>query len=68
MAAAGERWFRVCGGRELSTEDYDARSITCGPDEQIVVDDVDAGQEFGILVDSSRGRGSFTISVDELGK
>ncbi|MFC6955257.1 S8 family serine peptidase [Halorubellus litoreus] len=55
-------------GRTPSTYDYDARSITYGPDEQIVVDDVDPDQEFGILVDSYRGRGSFTISVDELGK
>nr|WP_193570669.1 PKD domain-containing protein [Halorubellus sp. JP-L1] len=55
-------------GRTPSTYDYDARSITYGPDEQIVVDDVDAGQEFGVLVDSYSGSGSFTISVDEIGK
>ena len=55
-------------GRTPSTYDYDARSITYGADEQIVVDDVDANQEFGILVDSYSGSGSFSISVDELGK
>jgi len=55
-------------GRTPSTYDYDARAITYGSDEQIVVDDIDAGQEFGILVDSYSGSGSFTISVDELGK
>ncbi|WP_323675501.1 S8 family serine peptidase [Halorubellus sp. PRR65] len=55
-------------GRTPSTYDYDARSITYGPDEQIVVDDVDSDQEFGILVDAYRGRGSFTVSVDEIGK
>ncbi|NHN41408.1 S8 family serine peptidase [Halorubellus sp. JP-L1] len=55
-------------GRTPSTYDYDARSITYGSDEQIVVDDVDAGQEFGILVDSYDGSGSFTVTVDELGK
>ncbi|MFC6955255.1 S8 family serine peptidase [Halorubellus litoreus] len=55
-------------GRTPSTYDYDARSITYGSDEQIVVDDVDPNQEFGILVDSYSGSGSFTISVSELGK
>jgi serine protease len=55
-------------GRTPSTYDYDARSITYGSEEQIVVDDVDGDQEFGILVDSYSGRGSFTITVDELGK
>ncbi|WP_323675499.1 S8 family serine peptidase [Halorubellus sp. PRR65] len=55
-------------GRTPSTYDYDARSITYGADEQIVVDDVDPNQEFGILVDSYSGSGSFTVSVDELGK
>jgi serine protease len=55
-------------GRTPSTYDYDARSITYGADEQIVVDDVSAGQEFGILVDSYSGSGSFTLSVSELGK
>jgi serine protease len=55
-------------GRTPSTSDYDARSITYGSDEQIVVDDVASGQEFGILVDSYSGGGSFTIGVEELGK
>ena len=55
-------------GRTPSTYDYDARSITYGSEEQIVVDDVAAGQEFGILIDSYSGGGSFTISVEELGK
>jgi serine protease len=55
-------------GRTPSTYDYDARAITYGSDEQIVVDNVDAGQEFGILVDSYSGSGSFTVSVEELGK
>jgi len=55
-------------GRTPSTYDYDARSITYGSDEEIVVDDVASGQEFGILIDSYSGGGSFTIAVEELGK
>jgi serine protease len=55
-------------GRTPTTRDYDARSITYGSDEQILVEDVSAGQEFGILVDSYDGSGSYTLSVDELGK
>ena len=55
-------------GRTPSTYDYDARAITYGSDEQIAVDDVDGDQEFGILVDSYSGSGSYTITVDEIGK
>ncbi|WP_439027202.1 S8 family serine peptidase [Haloarchaeobius sp. DT45] len=55
-------------GRTPSTYDYDARSITQDSNEQIVIDTVSAGQEFGILVDSYSGSGSYTVSVEELGK
>jgi serine protease len=55
-------------GRTPTTRDYDARAITYGSDEQITVEDVTSGQDFGILVDSYDGSGSYTISVDELGK
>jgi PKD repeat protein len=54
-------------GRTPSPYDYDARSITYGSDEQIVVDDVESGQDFGILIDAYSGNGSYTITVDELG-
>jgi serine protease len=52
-------------GRTPSTYDYDARSITYGADEQVIVDDVEGDQEFGILVDSYSGSGSFTLTVEE---
>jgi|AntDeeMinimDraft_4_1070355.scaffolds.fasta_scaffold00071_16 serine protease len=55
-------------GRTPSTYDYDARAITYGSDEQIVVDDLEGDQQFGILIDSYSGGGNFTISVDEIGK
>ncbi|NHN41409.1 S8 family serine peptidase [Halorubellus sp. JP-L1] len=55
-------------GRTPTTYDYDARAATYGADETLVVDDVDAGQTFGILVDSYDGSGSFTLSAEEVGK
>ncbi|MCT9097544.1 S8 family serine peptidase [Haloarchaeobius sp. HME9146] len=55
-------------GRTPSTSDYDERSITQDSNEQIVIDTVSSGQEFGILVDSYSGSGSYTVSVEELGK
>ncbi|WP_435364521.1 S8 family serine peptidase [Haloarchaeobius sp. DYHT-AS-18] len=55
-------------GRTPSTSDYDERSITQDSSEQIVIDTVSSGQEFGILVDSYSGSGSYTVSVEELGK
>ncbi|WP_267640423.1 S8 family serine peptidase [Haloarchaeobius amylolyticus] len=54
-------------GRTPSTSDYDVRSITQDSNEQIVVDTVSSGQDFGILVDSYSGSGSYTVSVEELG-
>ncbi|WP_435364522.1 S8 family serine peptidase [Haloarchaeobius sp. DYHT-AS-18] len=55
-------------GRTPSTYDYDKRSITQDSNEQITLDDVSAGQTIGILVDSYSGSGSYTVSVEELGK
>ncbi|WP_435333566.1 S8 family serine peptidase [Haloarchaeobius sp. TZWWS8] len=55
-------------GRSPSTYDYDKRSITQDSNEQIVLDDVSPGQQIGILVDSYSGSGSYTVSVEELGK
>ncbi|WP_435359268.1 S8 family serine peptidase [Haloarchaeobius sp. DFWS5] len=55
-------------GRTPSTYDYDKRSITQDSQEQIILDDIDAGQSIGILVDSYSGSGNFTVSVEELGQ
>ena len=71
LSASRRADFDLCvtfDGRTPSTYDYDARSITYGSEEQIVVDDGDGDQAFGILVDSYSGRGSFTITVDEIVK
>jgi serine protease len=54
-------------GRTPSTWDYDKRSVTLDSQEQVVIDGLDAGQEFGILVDSYEGSGGFTVTVEELG-
>ncbi|WP_323675498.1 S8 family serine peptidase [Halorubellus sp. PRR65] len=54
-------------GRTPSTYDYDARAATYGADETLTVEDVSAGQEFGILVDAYDGSGSYTLSVEEIG-
>jgi serine protease len=55
-------------GRTPSTYDYDKRSITPDSQEVVVLEDVAAGQEVGILVDSYSGSGSFTVTVEETGK
>jgi serine protease len=55
-------------GRTPTTSDFDKRSISPDSDEQIIVEDVSAGQEFGILVDAYSGSGAYVIEVEELGK
>jgi len=55
-------------GRTPTTQDFDKRSITANSEEQVIVDDVSPGQEFGILVDSYSGGGTYVIEVEELGK
>ena len=55
-------------GRTPTTWDYDEKSTTRDSQEQVIVEDVEPGQEFGILVDSYEGDGNYTLSVEELGK
>jgi len=55
-------------GRAPSPRDFDKRSITTDSQEQIVVEDVAADAEMGILVDCYSGRGRFTIAAEEIGR
>ncbi|NHN48380.1 S8 family serine peptidase [Halostella sp. JP-L12] len=55
-------------GRTPTTSDYDKRSITQDSQETVVVDDVDSSTELGILVDSYSGSGSYTLSIEEVGR
>ncbi|WP_439027201.1 S8 family serine peptidase [Haloarchaeobius sp. DT45] len=73
VSLSGGRWsdfdlYVTTDGRTPSTYDYDKRSITQDSNEQIVLENVSPGQELGILVDSYSGSGSYTVSVEELGK
>ncbi len=60
--------YVTADGRTPSTRDFDKRSITVDSQEQVVFEDVEAGQDFGILVDSYSGRGTYEIAVQELGR
>jgi len=60
--------YATADGRTPTTSDYDKRSISPDSGEQVIFENVSAGQEFGILVDSYSGSGSYTIEVQELGK
>jgi len=60
--------YVTADGRTPSTRDYDKRSITTNSQEQVIFEDVAPGQEFGILVDSYSGSGTYEIAVQELGK
>jgi serine protease len=60
--------YVTADGRTPTTWDYDARSVTVDSDEQITVEDVDGDNALGILVDSYRGGGRYTLDVEEIGK
>ncbi|WP_254862804.1 S8 family serine peptidase [Halovivax gelatinilyticus] len=59
--------YLTLDGREPSTWDYDERSYNWGADEEIQVD-LDGSETLGILVDRYDGSGSYTLTVEELGK
>ncbi len=61
--------YLTLDGRTPTTSDFDERSWNAGPDEQVTIGDtdIDAGSEFGILVDSYSGSGSYTLSIEEVG-
>jgi serine protease len=58
----------VAKGREPTTRDYDARSVSPTSTESIVLDDVEGDTEMMVLVDSYSGSGSFTLTAEENGK
>ncbi|MFP9060501.1 S8 family serine peptidase [Natrialbaceae archaeon A-chndr2] len=59
--------YLTLDGRTPTTSDYDERSYNWGADEEITVD-LDGSETFGILVDRWDGSGSYTLTVEELGK
>ncbi|WP_252698870.1 S8 family serine peptidase [Natronosalvus vescus] len=59
--------YLTLDGRTPTTTDYDERSYNWGADEEISVD-LDGDESFGILVDRWDGEGSYTLTVEELGK
>lgn len=54
-------------GRSPDTDDFDTRSASGDSTESVTVGDVTGDQQLGILVDSSSGSGSYTLSVEESG-
>ena len=59
--------YLTLDGRTPTTSDYDERSYNWGADEEISVD-LDGDESFGILVDRWDGEGSYTLTVEELGR
>ena len=55
-------------GRTPTTSDYDKRSITQDSQATVVAEGIDSSTELGILVDSYSGSGSYTLSVEEIGR
>jgi chitodextrinase len=58
--------FVTTDGRTPKTYDFDRQSVTQDSHETIVLEDVDPGQELGILVDVWSGMGLYTATVEEL--
>ncbi|AGB16294.1 subtilisin-like serine protease [Halovivax ruber XH-70] len=54
-------------GRTPTTSDYDEASYTPDSQEELMVD-LSGDEELGLLVDAYSGSGSYTLTVDELGK
>ncbi|ELZ14270.1 peptidase S8/S53 subtilisin kexin sedolisin [Halovivax asiaticus JCM 14624] len=59
--------FLTLDGRTPTTSDYDEASTSPDSQEEITVD-LSGGEELGLLVDAYSGSGSYTMTVDELGK
>lgn len=59
--------YLTTDGRRPSPKDYDRLAISEGPDEQITVTDVSSDTTLGILVDTWRGSGEFTLTIAEEG-
>ncbi|MXV60702.1 S8 family serine peptidase [Natronorubrum sp. JWXQ-INN-674] len=59
--------YLTLDGRTPTTSDYDERSYSWGADEEIEVD-LSGDETLGILVDRYDGSGSYTLTVEELGK
>jgi len=66
-AGANFDLYVTLDGRTPSTDDYDERSAGAGPDEELVLEAVDATTAVGILVDPASGYGEYTLEVEELG-
>jgi serine protease len=60
--------FLTTDGRRPTIDDHDRKSISLDSEETIVVETVEPGQAFGVLVDSWSGGGDYTATVEELGK
>nr|P29143.1 RecName: Full=Halolysin; AltName: Full=F-II; Flags: Precursor [Natrialba asiatica DSM 12278]pir/A42605/ halolysin (EC 3.4.21.-) - Natrialba asiatica (strain 172P1) [Natrialba asiatica]BAA01049.1 halolysin precursor [Natrialba asiatica] len=59
--------YLTLDGRTPTTSDYDRRSYNWGSDEEISVD-LSGNEELGILVNQYSGSGSYTLTIEELGK
>ncbi|OLZ40680.1 halolysin [Natrinema saccharevitans] len=59
--------YLTLDGRTPTQRDYDERSVGNDSNESIDVD-LSGDEEFGILVSRYSGSGSYTVSVEELGK
>ncbi|MFC4542391.1 S8 family peptidase [Halosolutus amylolyticus] len=59
--------YLTLDGRTPSTWDYDASATSYDSQEEIQVD-LSGDEELGILVDAYSGSGSYTVTIEELGK
>ncbi|WP_394324994.1 S8 family serine peptidase [Halopiger goleimassiliensis] len=59
--------YLTLDGRQPTTSDYDEGSTTPSGDEEIEVE-LSGDEELGILVDRYSGSGTYTLSLEELGK
>ena len=60
--------FATADGRTPTFWDHDSMSATPNCQETVVLEDVEAGRPIGILVDCWAGNGSFTVSIEEIGR
>jgi endonuclease YncB( thermonuclease family) len=59
--------YLTTDGRTPSQTDYDRRSWSFGPEEEIELGDVSPGQSLGIAVTAFSGSGEYTVVVEERG-
>jgi serine protease len=60
--------YATTDGRTPKFWDHDAMSATADCQETVILEDVEQDRPIGILVDCWAGSGSFTLSIEEVGR